>query len=69
MNYKTVTIEGIDLDVEFEYEAGFRGNREEPPEPPEIELVKITVQGVDIIEIMSHESIKDVLGLLLEDAQ
>ena len=41
--------------VEFSFYKGFAGNREEPPEPPEVDITKVVFKDVDITEVMGSE--------------
>ena len=61
-----ITIEGVKLEVEFDYYPGYRGKRdsmgvpEEPDEGPEVDVTKATVQGVNILDLMSTESLREI---------
>ena len=41
-----LTVWGITLDIEYDVvSSGFRGSREEPPEPMEIDIVEVGIGG------------------------
>jgi len=68
-----IKIEGISLEVEFDYYPGYRGKRdsmgaqEEPDEGPEIDLTKVMVGDADILGLMSVESMREVEAKVLEE--
>lgn len=68
-----ITIEGVKLEVEFDYYPGYRGKRdsmgvpEEPDEGPEIDLTKVMVGDADILGLMSVESMREVEAKVLEE--
>lgn len=68
-----ITIEGVKLEVEFDYYPGYRGKRdsmgvpEEPDEGPEVDVTKATVQGVNILDLMSTESLREIERRVLSE--
>lgn len=52
-----VTHNGIDFEVEYHAYAGSPGSREEPPEPPEFWLTSIKIEGNELIEMISDETL------------
>lgn len=68
-----IKIEGISLEVEFDYYPGYRGKRdslgvpEEPDEGPEVDVTKATVQGVNILDLMSTESLREIERRVLSE--
>ncbi len=46
--------------VEFSFYKGFAGNREEPPEPPSVEITKVMFKNMDITEVMGSEDLSAV---------
>lgn len=58
-----ITHNGVDFEVECHAYAGFHGNRDEPPEPPEFWLTSIKVDGKEFYEMLTDETV-DVLEKL-----
>lgn len=58
-----VTHNGIDFEVEYHAYAGSPGSREEPPEPPEFWLTRIKIDGKEVYEMLTDETV-DVLEKL-----
>lgn len=52
-----VTYNGIDFEVEYHAYAGSPGSREEPPEPPEFWLTSIKIEGNELIEMISDDTL------------
>jgi len=52
-----VTHNGIDFEVEYHAYAGSPGSREEPPEPPEFWLTSIRIEGNELIEMISDDTL------------
>lgn len=48
---------GIDFEVEYHAYAGSPGSREEPPEPPEFWLTSIKIEGNELIEMISDDTL------------
>lgn len=73
MSTMLITIEGATLEVEFDYYPGYRGRRdsmgvpEEPDEGPEVDVTKATVQGVNILDLMSTESLREIERRVLSE--
>lgn len=61
-----VTHNGIDFEVECHAYAGYAGSREEPPEPPEFWLTSIKIDGKEVYEMLTDETV-DVLEKLAID--
>ena len=57
---------GVDFEVECHAYAGYAGNRDEPPEPPEFWLTSIKVDGKEFYEMLTDETV-DVLEKLAID--
>ena len=55
--------------VEFEYYKGWAGNREEPPEPEDIEIVKVMFNNVDVTIIVDLDIVLDTLTNLIHKLQ
>lgn len=49
------------LEVQFDYQPGWRGSREEPPEEPYIDVEKAWYKGTDVSDIVDFDVIKDQL--------
>ena len=61
-----ITHNGVDFEVECHAYAGFHGNLDEPPEPPEFWLTSIKVDGKEFYEMLTDETV-DVLEKLAID--
>lgn len=61
-----ITHNGIDFEVECHAYAGYAGNRDEPPEPPEFWLTSIKVDGKEVYEMLTDETV-DILEKLAID--
>ena len=55
----------VDARVAFSYYKGYAGSIDSPPEPKEIELVSVHVDGRDITHLFTAAQIEYVEGLLL----
>ena len=58
-----VTHNGIDFEVEYHAYPGSPGSRDEPPEPPEFWLTRIKIDGKEVYEMLTDETV-DVLEKL-----
>ena len=52
-----VTHNGIDFEVEYHAYPGSPGSRDEPPEPPEFWLTSIRIEGNELIEMISDDTL------------
>ena len=55
----------VDARVAFSYYKGYAGSIDSPPEPEEIEIVSVHVDGRDITHLFTAAGIEHVEGLLL----
>jgi len=68
-----IKIGSITLEVEYDYYPGYRGKRdslgvpEEPDEGPEVDLTAVRVGDVDILLLMSVESMREIEGKVLKE--
>jgi hypothetical protein len=66
-----VKIGSVLLDVEYDYYPGYRGRRDsmgvpqEPDEDPEVDLTAARVGDVDILGLMSMESMREIERIVL----
>ena len=60
-HYLDVPYLNDDVGVEFDYYKGYGGNQYEPPEPEEVEVIKITYKGIEVTDIIDIESLTDTL--------
>lgn len=51
---------GAKVEVEFTYDKGFRGSREEPPEPATVEIESVMFRGIDIIDTLHYSALEEV---------
>lgn len=58
-----------EVEVEFDYYKGWAGNREEPPEPEDIEIIKVMFEGINVTDIVDLDSIQDTLTDLIHELQ
>lgn len=61
-----VTHNGIDFEVEYHAYAGYYGNRDEPPEPPEFWLTSIKIDGKEVYEMLTDETVDALEKLAIE---
>ena len=61
-----VTHIGIDFEVEYHAYAGSHGSREEPPEPPEFWLTRIKIDGKEVYEMLTDETVDALEKLAIE---
>lgn len=61
-----VTHNGIDFEVEYHAYAGSPGSREEPPEPPEFWLISIKIDGKEVYEMLTDETVDALEKLAIE---
>ena len=63
-----VTVEycGVEVDVNFYYEAEQKQTLSDPGFPETIDIEEVLVNSVDIIEILTDEQIEDIKELLIE---
>ena len=57
---------GVDFEVECHAYAGYAGNRDEPPEPPEFWLTSIKVDGKEFYEMLTDETVDALEKLAIE---
>lgn len=58
-----------EVGVEFDYYKGWGGNRYEPPEPEDVEIIKVTYQSTNVTDIVDLEMINDNLLDLIHQLQ
>lgn len=70
-HYLEVPYMNSQVEVEFDYYKGWAGNREEPPEPEEIEITKVIYRGTDVTDIVDlealHEDLTDLIHKMQEE--
>ena len=49
------------VEVEFEFNKGFKGNNEEPPEPEEVEIIKVKYNGITVDDIVDYDIVEQNL--------
>ncbi len=54
------------VEVEFSYNKGFRGNREEPPEPEEVEIENVLYNGQNVNDIIDMELLEEKLWEVID---
>lgn len=76
---KTITYLGIELDIYFIHDKGYRGTRDslngiagagpplEPDEPEEIIIEMITHKGEDILDLISNSMLEKIQHTLEEE--
>ena len=47
------------VEVSIAYSPGWVGNREEPPEPEEIEIISVRYKGINVTDIVDLEVIEE----------
>jgi hypothetical protein len=57
------------VEVTFDHDKGFKGSRDEPPEPECVEIVKVVYQGIDITPILGNEAFEELEEKLLRLAE
>lgn len=68
-----IKIGNVALEVEFDFYPGSRGKRdsmgvpEEPDEGPEVDLTAARIGDVDILPLMSVESLREIEGKVLKE--
>ena len=68
-----ITIEGVKLEVEFDYYPGYRGKRdsmgvpEEPDEGPEVDIGRVYIGDSDVTDLLSVESFREIEKRLLSE--
>jgi len=66
METRVIFFKGTDLEVSGNYYRGFLGSYEDPPEPPELEIVEITIGGVDVTELL-EDYLEEIKIKILEN--
>jgi len=62
-----VTHNGIDFEVEYHAYAGSPGSRDEPPEPPEFWLTSIKIDGKEVYEMLTDETVDTLEKMAIEE--
>lgn len=60
MSRATLTYKGVDLDVVYEYERGFAGDRTDPPYPACACVESIAHKGDDLMDLLTGAQIEDI---------
>lgn len=63
---QNITVLDVDFDVRFKYSHGWEGSHWEPPEPPEVEIEEVILDGWIVTEIISDwtmQQIKDKIEI------
>ncbi len=66
MDAREIVFKGTTLEVEGHYYKGRFGIYEDPPEQPEFEIFKITVDGVEVTELL-EDYLEEIELKVLED--
>jgi len=67
-----ITINGVPLEVEFDYYPGYRGKRdrlgvpEEPDEGPDVDIGRVYIGDSDVTDLLSVESFREIEKRVLE---
>ena len=64
-----ISISGIDFDVEYTYHGGCRQTDVDPGEEPWIEFESISINGVEVFEIISPEWIERIEKQLIKELE
>jgi hypothetical protein len=56
----TVTYKGVELDVIYEYERGFAGDRIDPPYPATASIESVTHKGDDLMDLLTGKQLEDI---------
>ena len=62
----TFTID-LELEVEYTYYRGYPATREDPGEPPSIEISSVKYNGLEILPSFKEEDYNQLLDLCWED--
>lgn len=54
------------VQVEFDYNKGFKGNREEPPEPESVDIIKVIYNDTDVTDITDMKILEEKLWEVIE---
>lgn len=60
MSRTTLTYKGVDLDVVYDYERGFAGDRIDPPYAATASIESITHKGDDLMDLLTGKQIDDI---------
>ena len=67
-----ISIEGVPLEVEFDYYPGYRGKRdslgvpEEPDEGPEVDIGRVYIGDSDVTDLLSVECYREIEKRVLD---
>lgn len=70
-----ITINGVPLDVAFDYYPGYRGSRdsmgvpEEPYEGPEVDIERVCIGDSDVTDLLSVESFREIEKRVLDEIE
>ena len=64
-----VSISGIDFEVDYTYHGGCRQTDVDPGEEPYIEFESISINGVEVFEIISPEWIERIEEQLIKELE
>ena len=64
-----ISISGIDFDVDYIYHGGCRQTDVDPGEDPYIEFESISINGVEVFEIISPEWIERIEEQLIKELE
>jgi hypothetical protein len=62
---------GIYWEVEYDYYPGYPGSREDPPEPPELEIVNVYVNGENALDLywsLTDDAVQGLYERVCEEA-
>lgn len=57
----------LDLEVDYTYYKGYPGNREEPPEPPYIEITSVRYNTHELLPSLKEDDYEHLLEACWED--
>jgi hypothetical protein len=66
MNIETIKVNRVELVVEFDYDEGESPSRDCPGEAESFEIEAVTVDGIDIIDMLNDENFDDIIKGLKE---
>jgi hypothetical protein len=69
MTQETIKLDGLTMDVEFDYQPAERQTLEHPGCAEEYDLCTVVVAGVDIVSLISDETEERIIKELIKKAE
>lgn len=69
MSLETIKLDGLTMEIDFDYQPPEQQTHEHPGCAEEYDLTGVTVAGVDIVSLLSDETVERIIKELIKKAE